>query len=120
MLIKKLQSINSLRIEEVLGIEELSMKVKATFENSKMILYGSKARGDFTEQSDTDLLVIVEAEDSVTNMHLLSEILFEINFKYDTNISAILESNSKWRDSDYLSLPFPSTIVEEGIVRLCV
>lgn len=40
--------------------EELSERIRATFHPERIVLFGSYAEGNATEESDVDLLVVVE------------------------------------------------------------
>ena len=81
---------------------------------SRIVLYGSTARGDGTPESDIDVAVFVasrldrEAEDS------LSEFIVDLNLKYDKVFSVIdIDSSvfSKWKDVT----PFYQNVEREGI-----
>jgi predicted nucleotidyltransferase len=110
-------NINTLTYQETKALEELISKVNAAFEVKKIILFGSKARGDSHESSDVDIMVIIE-EEMKGKRNKLSEISFEVNYKYDTNIYAGLGYSSKWENKEYLTLPLPSNITKEGIELL--
>jgi len=113
---KYVKDIQSLTNEEVNALEELVSKVRENFFVKDIILFGSKARGDNDEFSDVDVMVIIESEESKDDRNKLSELAFEVNYKYDTNIYAGLAYSSKWQNIDYLSLPLPSNITKEGVI----
>jgi predicted nucleotidyltransferase len=55
-----------------------------------IILYGSYARGDATEGSDIDVIVLLdEIRDLDTELDTLFEVMGQIDFKYDTLISVL-------------------------------
>jgi predicted nucleotidyltransferase len=55
-----------------------------------VILYGSYARGDATEGSDIDVIVILEEiRDLDAELDTLFEVIGQIDFKYDTLISVL-------------------------------
>lgn len=112
---RKVSNIKTLTDQETLAIEELISKVRAAFQVKNVILFGSKARGDSNENSDVDIMVIIEEEETKEKRNKLSEISFEVNYKYDTNIYAGLGYSSKWENKEYLSLPLPSNITKEGV-----
>ena len=51
----------------------------------QVILYGSYARGDFRQDSDVDVMVLVDLPDTQIESYsdALSELGFEYNIKYD-------------------------------------
>jgi predicted nucleotidyltransferase len=56
----------------------------------KVILYGSYARGDATEGSDIDIIVLLdEIRDFDAELDTLFEVIGQIDFKYDTLISVL-------------------------------
>ena len=66
--------------------------------NDRMILFGSQARGDAREDSDWDLLVLLDEE--ISNFHEnYSKFAYpfaEIGFKYETHISAKIFAKKEW------------------------
>ena len=81
----------------------------------RIVLYGSTARGSNTPDSDIDIAVFVKTKlDSETD-DLLSDIVVDLNLKYDRVFSVIdiEEMNyQKWREV----LPFYQNVDKEGIV----
>jgi predicted nucleotidyltransferase len=58
----------------------------------KIILYGSKARGDFREESDVDLLFAVEGEVSRDEKTRIYDLLFGFEVGYGVLVSAVFAS----------------------------
>ena len=55
-----------------------------------IILYGSYARGDATEDSDIDIIVLLgEIKDFDVELDTLFEVIGQVDFKYDTLISVL-------------------------------
>lgn len=97
-------------------MNQIISKVKSTVqnldENAQVILYGSRARGDFKKGSDWDFLILLEKE---LNEKLEEEIrngLYEIELEVEEVISPIIENNSKWKTLNFL--PFYQNILKEG------
>ena len=44
------------------ALTELKEKIREKYPDSEIILYGSKARGDYNENSDIDLMIIIKDE----------------------------------------------------------
>ena len=51
---------NYLTFTEKKALTELKEKIKEKYPEAEIILYGSKARGDYDENSDIDLMIIVK------------------------------------------------------------
>jgi predicted nucleotidyltransferase len=58
---RSLVSLN-LKENEREALLELKSKLLQRFPNIEIILYGSKARGDFNKESDIDLLILIDSE----------------------------------------------------------
>lgn len=81
-----------------------------------VILYGSYARGDFTRESDVDIMILLNLTDEEIKgyRHQLSEYTYEINLTYDVDIKPIAKNKEhfmKWVEN----YPFYANISEEGV-----
>lgn len=108
-------TIRSLNKSEILAIHDLYPLIVREFGPIEIILFGSKARGDHTENSDVDLLIFTSAKDNWTNLSKLSSITFDVNIKYGTGLSCKIANVSQWEDPDYFTLPFPKNVREAAI-----
>ena len=82
----------------------------------KIILYGSYARGDFTEESDVDLMILVDmSEEEIAGKgHALSDITFNYSFDYNVQIMPIVKNIDHF--NYWLgAYPFYHNIKKEGI-----
>ncbi len=71
---------------------------------AKVILYGSYARGDFHTESDVDFMVVLKGNEPnrVAEVERFSPVAMELEFKYNTLVSTIVVSESRYQQSDYL------------------
>ena len=78
------------------SIQETALLMKTELPVSRVILFGSKARGTSRPDSDIDLLVLTS--DPVTSelRQNISDRLFEISLNNDVAISAIVASEDDW------------------------
>jgi predicted nucleotidyltransferase len=77
-------------IEPILGEVKDSLREVYGEKLKGIILYGSYARGDATEGSDIDIIVLLdEITDYDAELDTLFEIIGQIDFKYDTLISIV-------------------------------
>ncbi len=81
-----------------------------------VILYGSYARGDFQEESDIDIMILLDLSDLEIKKyrHELSEVTFDYNMDYDIDIKPIAKNKEhfkKWA-SVY---PFYANVSQEGV-----
>ena len=113
--------------EEVAGmsaklLDELLKKLRFNIEDviksdlSEVILYGSYARGDFDEESDIDIAVIVDSSRELLRKYRkgLVEIMSNASLEYDVvvNISCIpLKDFEEYKEV----LPYYRNIDSEGV-----
>lgn len=82
----------------------------------KVILYGSYARGDFREDSDVDIMILLDIDDIKIKeyRHLLSYMTYDFNMKFELDVKPIAKSRehfNKWVNA----YPFYNNIVNEGV-----
>lgn len=94
------------------------VEVQAIFGPSlkKVILYGSYARGDYSPESDIDIMILVDLDESgIRNLrHRLSDITFDVNYDYDTQIRPVVQ-NFTFFERWIGAYPFFNNVNNEGI-----
>lgn len=82
----------------------------------KVVLYGSKARGDHGPDSDTDLLVITAGSADLWGP--FQEIAGDVEYEhgYPTVLSLQVCSEEEWEESGRMGSPFHSEVEREGLV----
>ncbi len=104
---------HSLTNRETKALREIKNFINQTFEESKVFIYGSKASGEPTQESDLDLLIIVPNLDWKVKKKIINKIT-EINWKYDTNISPVIVSKEEW--IKYPTMPLFQEVKEKGLM----
>ena len=84
--------------------------------NEKVILFGSQARGDAREDSDWDLLVLLNKKGEITYEEdaLYGYPFDEIGWSFGIAINTLLYSTEDWEKRKIT--PFYKNIEKEGIV----
>jgi uncharacterized protein len=59
---------------------------------NKIIFFGSHARGESTQDSDYDILIVLDNDYSAKDENIILDLCYDINLKYDILIDAHLMS----------------------------
>jgi uncharacterized protein len=94
-------------------VDSVKREVNKIYADNEVILFGSRARGDFREDSDWDFLILLKKETiSKAEKEKIRERLYELELATDEVISTIIHSQQEW---DKLSVtPIYQIIKEEG------
>jgi uncharacterized protein len=97
--------------------ETVTSKVKTTTQrfdpNAQVILFGSRARGDYRKDSDwdflilTDLLVDWKLKDRIRNE------IFDTELDTEQCITSLIENNKEWQELELTDIY--QNVVEDGI-----
>lgn len=95
--------------------EKIKTQVLLKNPNADVILFGSHARGDYRENSDWDILILLNQ----TNVSRLVEkeyrdILFETELEIEVPISVFVFSKNDW-EQKYNITPLYQNIKKDGI-----
>jgi uncharacterized protein len=94
---------------------ELRETLLNSFEIEAITIYGSFSRGDSDFESDIDLLILTTNYMERNKKHEITDIVFEINLKYDTNISSLVLDKNSWEEGVFSILPLKSEIARDGV-----
>lgn len=81
-----------------------------------VILYGSYARGDYTADSDVDIMILVNLpeEDIQSSRSQVSEVTYDFNMEHDMLIMAVVKGTEHFRY--WLPVhPFYQNVEREGV-----
>lgn len=95
-------------------LREISEKLSANERVLKIIAYGSRVRGDYSGDSDLDVLIVVDKKDKGLKDKILS-IFYSFELETDIPFSAIILSLEELEFNERLGSPFIESIKEEGI-----
>ena len=101
-------------------LDELVAGILAIMKPSvvRIVLYGSVARGTNTEESDVDVAVLIKGELDKDMEDKLSDLVVDMNLKYDKVFSVIDINYDTFRKWEGVT-PFYQNVNKEGIV-LCI
>jgi predicted nucleotidyltransferase len=77
-------------------------------------LFGSRARGEGTEESDLDVLVIVMEKDRALCRRIVEESL-EVDLAYEINLAPTILTADEYRQNQEYGTPFYRNVERESI-----
>jgi len=77
-------------------------------------IFGSKARGNYSQYSDIDILIVLNKRNKVL-IDILYENLLDIELEYDSKISLTIFSQAEYQQNLNAHTPFMDSITNEGI-----
>ncbi|MBM4353227.1 MAG: nucleotidyltransferase domain-containing protein [Deltaproteobacteria bacterium] len=80
----------------------------------KLILYGSRARGDATDESDLDLMVVLESADPDFD-EAVERVAWQVGFDSGIVVSTVVFTRDELEKSPLRCSPFVNTVQREGI-----
>jgi predicted nucleotidyltransferase len=91
-------------------VEEM---VKSIDASAKVILFGSRARGEAREDSDWDFLILTSKEVTPNLEDEFRVKLYGLELEYEQVISSVIENEQNWKN--YLNSEFYKNIQTDGI-----
>lgn len=119
----KIPSIDELRLQipvkKILVLNEYVEEIKKIYSDSltEVKLYGSYAKGNFTYESDMDIMILVSLSENEIKgyRHSLTEKTYDFNSENDVDIKPMVKNVDefeKWSEV----YPFYSNVKKEGVV----
>lgn len=97
-------------------VSKIKDSVKSSMPEATLILYGSHARGEANENSDFDILVLLDQKQVTReDEKKVKYPLYDIEFETGKIISPFVLSKSDW-ESKHKITPFYDNVSREGIV----
>jgi predicted nucleotidyltransferase len=111
-----MRTLNDVRLtdQDRKAIEAASRLLIERFPAEKVILFGSKARGDDDSESDIDLLVFTARPWSWPKKRDVTYALFDVEMEHDVVVSTLIATRSEWEEGYFSVLPIHEEILNEG------
>ncbi|MHB1679231.1 MAG: nucleotidyltransferase domain-containing protein [bacterium] len=97
------------------AINELKSEILKTHPETEVILFGSKARGDFNEDSDVDVLIFVDKINNDVEKDI-ADIIYNIIAKYGIPLNETIAEKKLLEVSWISETPFYANIKKEGVI----
>lgn len=98
--------------EQVLS--EFAAEVRKRFPEARVWAFGSRARGDFTEESDLDVCVVVDHLDDAVDQEI-SHIACAVGFEHDVIVCPVPFSRQEFETGPCSQSSIVRNILREGV-----
>lgn len=96
-------------------LQKVKQILKTAAPDARILLYGSRARGDAQYDSDWDILVILNKQKiELSDYDLISYPIYELGWQEDVMFSVKLFTQTEWMERSFT--PFYKNVEKEGIV----
>ena len=96
-------------------LAEIKRRINETEPDAQVFLYGSYARGDANEESDIDLLILVDKKQMDYDEKMkIENPLYRLGFETGLIISPLVKTKNNWEEKFFFT-PLYYNIKREGI-----
>ncbi|MHC9539363.1 MAG: nucleotidyltransferase domain-containing protein [Vulcanimicrobiota bacterium] len=103
-----------LNSSELQILQQFKERVEKKFPLNSIVLFGSKARGDSTGESDLDVMIVTEENTPQVRADLY-DLTFEFDLEYAIHISPTIFSRKELEEGPLSESPLYKAIQREGI-----
>ena len=96
-------------------LAECKAVIQEVAPDASVILYGSQARGDAREDSDYDLLVLVDGEVEALLERAIVGGLVPLEVRTGQVLTVLIYRRSQWDSALYRAMPFHKNVTREGV-----
>jgi predicted nucleotidyltransferase len=106
-----------LRIDPSLraALKAVRDRLTAQFDVDRIVIFGSAVWGTRDEESDVDMLIVLKERPDLATEDRISQVIFEINLDYDTNLSEMIVDCYTWDYGVASAMPIHEEIEKRGI-----
>jgi uncharacterized protein len=105
----------SLKDKDRQAIQAAAAILRDGFPVERVVLFGSKARGDDDNESDIDLLVLTRRSVPHAIKRQMTHAVFDIQLSYNVVLSMIIVPLKDWDTGVYRVLPIRQEVDREGV-----
>ena len=102
-------------LNEKTALEELKRVLRGRCGVTSVVVYGSKARGDDTPDSDIDVMIVLDDYTPQTEA-AVDEAVYEVNLAHDCLISVVIFSRRELEEGPLGESPLYKRIQAEGVL----
>ena len=96
-------------------LNEIKQAVLSVDSQAEIVLFGSRARGDYKEESDWDVLILIEKEQGDwKHVRSIMDVVYDVELKNHQIITPIIRNKKFW-DDHRVTLLFKE-VEKDGII----
>ena len=101
---------------EIAAVQQFARALRSTLGRNLIsaTFFGSKVRGDYRNDSDIDVLIIVN-EQTTEQERIISHEWAKVELEHDASISYVVYSEHEWAVNKKLGSPFALNVEREGV-----
>ena len=96
-------------------LQQVKSAVEAVEPSAEIILYGSRARKDYTDASDWDFLILVDGPVDDARTDRIRHATYEVEWDTGEVLSSIIRSRGEWESPLAQIVPLYKNIWLEGV-----
>ena len=96
-------------------LAECKTAIREVAAEARVILYGSRARGDAEDDSDYDLLVLVDREVDMSLERAIVDRLVPLEVRAGKALTVLIYNRSQWDSALYRAMPLHKNVTREGV-----
>ncbi|MGY4764507.1 nucleotidyltransferase family protein [Paenibacillus caseinilyticus] len=97
------------------AVRDLLQRIKAEFGVKRLLIFGSRARGEADQYSDIDLLVLTEKTRTIQDRYRLSDISADVSIAYGVALNCLYYNEDDWKSGESVNPRLKANIEREGI-----
>ncbi len=105
---------DKLHENERAALKELKARLPRDFGLVELKLFGSKARGDSSPESDVDLVVVVREHNWQTDFRIYG-VCFRIGLAHDVLLTPVIYSRAEYESDLTRATPFYRAVAAQGV-----
>ncbi len=97
-------------------LDECKTAIRQVIPRADLILYGSRARGDAHDDSDYDLLVLIDGQVDMQIEQVIIDKLFPLELNTGNVLTILVYNRAKWDTALYQAMPFHRNVTRDGLL----
>jgi predicted nucleotidyltransferase len=104
-----------MKVNQQIALDEYTQALRGRFSQriDRILLFGSQARGDARDESDVDILVVVDSGERRLKDEI-TDLAFDMIVKHGIDLEPVVFSRAEWSRMSAAPTSFAYTVGQEG------